>query len=202
MKSYVIYLPQYKASCEMADHALASSVKHGWSVELFAGVDGQQHSLANFGLRANRQDAKCRTMLERAGVQGCLLSHWQLWKKCIELDQPIGIFEHDVEFVAPCPNVEFEHVLKLEGFDRKKSRPGGEWYEGARAYCITPAGAWRLLDWIDQHGCLPADVQIAHDIVDIHLYYQPAVQQAKYAYGKDYKHTNSFTWNLENMERK
>lgn len=202
MKHHVIYLPAYRASREMANHAVESGINQGWDVELFEGVDGQQSNLNNYGIRANTDDAKCRAMMDRPGVQGCLLSHWLLWNICVKLNQPIGIFEHDIEFVAPCPDVEFEHVLKLEGFDRKKARPGGDWYEGARAYCITPAGASCLIDWISQNGCLPADVQIGHSIVDIQLYNQPAVQQAKYAYGKDYKHTNSFTWNLENMERK
>lgn len=201
MKHYVIYLPAYTASREMANHAVRTGREQGWDVELFEGVDGQQHNLGTFDLRTNIQDSKCRGMMERPGVQGCLISHWQLWNQCYNTNQPIGIFEHDIEFVKPYLPREFTHVLKLEGFDRKKARPAGEWYEGARAYLITPAGAEQLIKWIAEHGCLPADVQIGHGIVDIQLCNQQVVQQAKYAYGKDYKHTNSFTWNLENMEK-
>ena len=28
----------------------------------------------------------------------CFLSHYSLWKKCVELKEPIMILEHDVEF--------------------------------------------------------------------------------------------------------
>ena len=201
MKHYVIYLPAYRASQEMAQHAVSTGIALGWDVELFEGTDGQQHNLGTFDLHANTQDAKCRSMMSRPGVQGCFISHWQLWNQCCSTNQAIGIFEHDIEFVKPYLPVEFKHILKLEGFDRKKSRPGGEWYEGARAYYITPAAAQLLIEWVTANGCLPTDVQIAHDIVDIQLCNNQQVQQAKYAYGKDYKHTNSFTWNLENMEK-
>ena len=34
--------------------------------------------------------------LSRPGVIGCFYSHYNLWKKCIELEQPIMIFEDDV----------------------------------------------------------------------------------------------------------
>ena len=201
MKHYVIYLPAYRASREMANHALESGIELGWDVELFEGADGQQQDLGTFDLHANAQDAKCRDMMARPGVQGCFISHWQLWNQCYRSGQPIGIFEHDIEFVKPYEPVEFEHILKLEGFDRKKGRPAGEWYEGARAYFITPVAAELLIKWVAENGCLPTDVQIAHDIVNIQLCNNHQVQQAKYAYGKDYKHTNSFTWNLENMEK-
>jgi GR25 family glycosyltransferase involved in LPS biosynthesis len=37
------------------------------------------------------------------GVLGCFLSHYFLWKKCIELDQPIGVMEYDAIFIKPLP---------------------------------------------------------------------------------------------------
>jgi GR25 family glycosyltransferase involved in LPS biosynthesis len=41
---------------------------------------------------------------ENNGVLGCFLSHFLLWKKCVELDNPIGILEYDAIFIKPIPS--------------------------------------------------------------------------------------------------
>lgn len=198
MNSYVIYLPGYAHSVTMATHAVATGQAQGWNIELWTGVDG---SLVEWTLPICETDAKCRTMMQLPGVRGCFLSHWSLWNLCVDLDQPIGIFEHDIEFVGPPPdNVEFDHVFKLEGFLRKKSRPAGEWYEGARAYILQPQGARKLVSWVTANGALPADVAIGLDVVDIVLDQGQRITQHA-LYGKTDKREHSFTWNLENMER-
>lgn len=142
-------------------------------------------------------------MQERPGVRGCFLSHWQLWLHCVRLNEPIGIFEHDVLFEkSPSFENDFEHVLKLEGFDLKPSRPAGTWYEGARAYIITPAGAAKLIEWVRTNGCLPADVAIGNDVVNIVLEDNALVSLQLEHNNKQRKHTDSFTWNLDGMERR
>lgn len=197
MKNFIIYLPEYHTSVAMANRALSSAQQHGWSIELWAGINGNQVQWGE--IQPCDQDAKCRDMLQRPGVRGCFFSHWQLWNRCIQLDQPIGIFEHDVVFQAGPPTQHnFQHVLKLEGYLKKKPRPAGAWYEGARAYLLTPAGAKRLVDWISDNGALPADVAIGLDVVDIVLDSQERIVPHA-LYGKDLKRDKSFTWNLEEM---
>lgn len=179
----------------MAQTALESARKQGWNIDLYAGVDGAK---AEFNLAINAHDAKCRNMMTLPGVRGCFLSHWRLWNLCAETGSIIGVFEHDVEFLKAMPQQEFTHVLKLEGFLKKKPRPAGEWYEGARAYIITPAGAERLIEWVNSNGALPADVCIGLDVVDIQLC-DDGVIKTHELYGKTHKRDNSFTWNLEGM---
>jgi len=204
MKSYIIYLPQFETSTAWATHALATGLEHAWNVELFAGVDGRtvadNAGWARWGIGINGANAKCRDMMERPGVRGCFLSHYRLWQQCLELNQPIGIFEHDIEFLKPFSNKEFDHVLKLEGFNLKKSRPAGEWYEGARAYILKPDGAQRLIDWVQTNGAIPADVCIGLNVVDIVLQTDKLVRIAQQATDKWHKHKQSFTWNLEQQE--
>jgi GR25 family glycosyltransferase involved in LPS biosynthesis len=183
----------------MCNVAVSTADQHGWDVELFPGVNGLEKTIDDFGLFANTENAKCREAMKRPGVQGCFISHWLLWQHCVSLNEPVGIFEHDVEFLSsPTHYPDFDHVLKLEGFLKKKQRPAGEWYEGARAYFIKPAGAKQLLDWAAQNGALPADVAIGLDVVDITLDLSNKVQQ-HLLYGKTDKRENSFTWNLERM---
>jgi GR25 family glycosyltransferase involved in LPS biosynthesis len=200
MKSYIIYLPDFESSTQMASIAMNSAKQHGWDIELYEGVNGLKHGINDYDIVANEQDAKCRDAMKRPGVQGCLLSHWLLWKKCVQHHEVIGIFEHDVKFTKSFDDdTPFSDVLKLEGFDFKKPRPAGNWYEGTRGYLITPSGADKLLAWIKRHGCLPSDVQIGTDIVDIQLCKNQIITQQDQKPNKQLKREQSFTWNLGNI---
>lgn len=205
IKSYIIYLPSYCQSQTMANTALKTGKQHGWNVELFEGVDGSTVSVADllskWGLKINSDNRKCQKQMDtKPGVRGCFLSHWLLWHRCRNLDQTIGIFEHDVEFLKPYAAVDqFTDILKLvEGFDEKRPMPAGVWYEGTRGYLITPVGAKKLINWATINGCLPSDTAIGKDVVDIKLNFDHYVQLSQ-QYNKHDKHVNSFTWNLESM---
>ena len=41
------------------------------------------------------------------------LSHYSLWKKCIELDEEVIIFEHDAVLVDPIPNAPYTYVCNF-----------------------------------------------------------------------------------------
>lgn len=203
MKSYIIYLPQYKTSVDWANHALSSGLLHKWNIELFTGVDGRSVSdnkdWNQYNVTINRTDSKCAKLMDRSGVRGCFLSHYTLWQQCVKSNQPIGIFEHDIEFLKEPPNFNSTDLLKLEGFTLNKARPAGAWYEGARAYIITPAGAKKLINWIGANGCLPADVVIGDSVVKIDLDLDQRVRSINQPTSRKERHTNSFTWNLEGM---
>jgi len=190
----------------MANIALKSGRKHSWDIELFPGVDGtllKENDLKDiWNVKINQDSIKCRKMMKKPGVQGCFLSHWQLWKKCCEMNETIGIFEHDIEFLKPLEVLQpFTDVLKLEGFDLKKPRPAGPWYEGARGYLLTPSGANKLLVWVEKFGGITPDVLIGLDVVDITLQDNNTIKQQIDYNEKNSKHVDSFTWNLENMVR-
>jgi len=205
MKNYIIYLPEYPLSVEMAHHALQSAQQQGWDAELYRGIDGSTVSYQDFErlyqLTACAWDKKCATMIrEKSGVRGCFLSHWNLWNLCRNENREIGIFEHDVEFSqAPKLDLDFKHVLKLEGFHLHPTRPAGSWYEGARAYIIKPQGADRLIRWVQGNGCLPTDVNIGLNVVDIALSDDGSVKLQFDHNNKADKHNRSFTWNLGGM---
>lgn len=138
MKNFIIYLPTYKQSVLLAQRALTSAEKFNWDVELFQGVDGKLFDWGSTNLAINQENAKCRDMMSRPGVRGCFMSHYLLWKKCLEINEPIGIFEHDIEFNSvPNSFPPFNDVLKLEGFSKKKARPAGEWYEVTKTLINT-----------------------------------------------------------------
>ena len=43
-------------------------------------------------------------------VIACALSHFRLWKKCVELDEPIVILEHDARFIREFDLSDFDDV--------------------------------------------------------------------------------------------
>ena len=205
MNGFIIYLPMYEVSSESAEYTLKTGRSLGWSVELFPGVDGKTvatpESWGAYNISINADNKKCVKMLEKPGVRGCFLSHWKLWHKCIELNENIGVFEHDVEFLKPpLENFKVNDLLRLEGFEKQKPKAAGDWYEGSRGYLISPAGATKLINWVNKHGCLPADVNLGSNIINIELDNNELIRDRTIHNDRISKHTNSFTWNLENMK--
>ena len=95
MKSFVIYLPGHKKTEEHLPTLVESATKHHWDIELFPGFDGRSH---RFPYKIDQRYPKGADQFTRAGVRGCFMSHYALWKKCLELKEPIGIFESDIIF--------------------------------------------------------------------------------------------------------
>ena len=165
-KGYIIYLPDFDNSVQMATRALNTGIQFGWNVELYKGVNGLKTGLIDYKLKsANHKKAK--RLLERPGTQGCFLSQYLLWQKCHTENTPICIFEHDVVFKKPMGGYEDCDVYKFEGFNKAKPIPAGNWYEGARAYRITPTGAKKILDWVHTNGAMPADWMLCDGIVNM-----------------------------------
>ena len=185
-KGYIIYLPQFKTSVDMANRALSTGVYYGWNVELYEGVNGLDTNLQDYRLFPTNQSKKAKKLLQRPGTQGCFLSQFNLWNKCIELDEPICIFEHDVVFKKPIGEYIDCDVYKFEGFKKAKPIPAGNWYEGARAYRITPAGAKKIVNWVIANGAMPADWMLCDGIVDMQFdKYNKVTYETQVSFTKD-----------------
>lgn len=123
------------------------------------------------------------------GVRGCFHSHFRLWKQCIDLQEPIAIFEDDVKFFRGYQPVEFTDVLIVslgknsfynEPFKSFLENPQGEpkaipWKNfsmpGASGYMITPNAASNLVKFYRNYFA-PADSGMNKNIVhmDIHTH--------------------------------
>lgn len=125
--------------------------------------------------------------LSRPGVIGCFYSHYALWKKCVDLDQPIMIFEDDVKFYRNYEPVEFDGVLVLSlgkssymrdpqktYLENPSGKPGiKKWVNfsmpGASGYAITPDAAKGLIKFYRPYW-YPADNAINQFITPIYLH--------------------------------
>jgi len=185
MKGYIIYLPSYPNSVSMANRAMETGTMHGWNLELFEGVNGMKQGLADYNIKVY-EHKKAQRLLARPGTQGCFLSQYLLWQKCHTTNTPICIFEHDVVFKQPMGQYEDCDVYKFEGFNKAKPIPPGNWYEGARAYRITPTGAKKILDWVHANGAMPADWMLCDGIVDMRFdKYSKVTYKTEVSFTKD-----------------
>ena len=110
----------------------------------------------------------------RPGVVGCFYSHYALWQKCMDLQEPIMIFEDDVKFYREYSPVEWDDVLVLSlgksSFDDEpwktylENPPAQAWaatwknfsMPGASGYALKPAAAQKLVKFYAPYW-YPAD---------------------------------------------
>jgi GR25 family glycosyltransferase involved in LPS biosynthesis len=129
---------------------------------------------------------KDRGKLSRPGVIGCFYSHYNLWNKCSELDEPIMIFEDDVKFFRGWHPVEWDDVLILSlGKNSFMSDPQKSYLEnptgvpiarkwqnfsmpGASGYAIKPDAARALVKFYRPYW-YPADNAINQFVCNLQI---------------------------------
>lgn len=174
MKSYIIKLSDFSNSVQWAEHAYNSAKKHNWDIEYFEGINGLNYSLDNFGFKP-APIKKAERQFTKKGVVGCFLSHYLLWQKAIDLNQPICVLEHDVTIHQPFPNLTVTNYDVIRLAINKPAKPIsrlniGNWWAGAMAYIVTPLGATKIINFAKTKGALPADVALSANIVNTLLY--------------------------------
>jgi glycosyl transferase family 25 len=194
MKHYIIRLQGNTISEKYASECIEQAKKFNIDVEYFDAINGLEYQkhLEKLNIQPRHKFKK-----GRAGVYGCFLSHYYLWKRCIEDNIPIVVLEHDGYYIRPLPNnvLElFDDVLKLDEEDPyckaydcivREDKPliikkyynvtaksleknqTGNYMRGAYGYIIKPHAAKIIVDWIQINGFVPADQQIGDLLVDI-----------------------------------
>jgi hypothetical protein len=150
--------------------SLAQAQRHGWTVEVWPAVNGlavTPESWQAIGVQLLDRGA----IVKRPGARGCWFSHWGLWQRCVDLDEPLVILEHDAYLTDIWP----EHidltanVWKLhlpDGRGERVNTTTGEWSCGAWAYTITPPQARQLQAFSREHGAQAVDKQLGRAVID------------------------------------
>lgn len=124
---------------------------------------------------------------KQVGCAGCFASHYLLWKRCIELDEIIGIFEYDARQVRVMPkHLEFENLLHLGAWHPIREEDNAVLINGGRgihdytgynrwgfknvmmgmqSYLLKPHAAKILVEMAKEKGWLPCDRFVSTDIV-------------------------------------
>ena len=193
MKSFIIHLPLINSSLESAIETKKALHKIKIDAELFEGTYGKdaeslftkENRQVKFIEGVNLQTGK----ILYPGVKGCFYSHYRLWKKCSELNEPIMIFEDDVLVINNYKEINFQEILILSiNYDWVVSDPWKKFLEekntlttaqaytsrfmpGASGYIIKPHAASKLLE-IYKDSYLPTDVAINSEICKLEIHPQ------------------------------
>jgi hypothetical protein len=170
-KTFVIAIKGHPISEAQLKDCLDSAKKFNWNVETFWGIDGRK--ITNDTWQDNQiQPRLDKPTMSRCGVQGCFLSHWTLWKKCIELNEPIIILEHDAIIQSFWRPLELSLALiKLHrpyvGKKLKIDPDTGEWTKSGHAYCISVDHANILVSQTKKLGAIEVDILMGTKIIPV-----------------------------------
>lgn len=110
MKSFCVYTPPLKNSSALSDRTVLSGKQFGVKVEKVESInpDNLQQTVKELDLFLKYTPVKSTvTDFEKlTAPQGRIcngVTHYMLYLKCIEEDQPYMILEHDAYFVSPPP---------------------------------------------------------------------------------------------------
>jgi len=189
MKSFHIILKDHKLGEELGNKNIAIAKQFGLDANLFEAVPGNDCS------HLFKQHKVRPPHTRKLGHHGCFMSHFLLWKKCIELNETIVILEHDGVFLRTLPdNIEdnFLDICRLDsccawkdsyeddiqavldnpiGYFKPdtvyKEKAFGNFYIGQYGYLIKPQAAEKLVKRAKQIGAHAVDMFIGTQVVDI-----------------------------------
>lgn len=189
MKSFHIILKEHKLGRELGSKNIAIAKQFGLDAHTFDAIPGNdcQHLFKQHKVRPPQTN--------KLGHHGCFMSHFLLWKKCIELDETIAILEHDGVFLRSLPediDKNFIDICRLDSCihwkdtyedeltlaaDRPisyfkpetvyKEKGFGNFYIGQYGYLIKPYAAEKLVVRAKKIGAHAVDMFISTNTVDI-----------------------------------
>ena len=195
MKAYVITLRNNAYSRFSSLRCIISARRHDLRVRRFYGVDKyhaknvmREHGLKWTWAKNNTETVKDPVTKLRQHPYGklepkigCAMSHYLLWQRCTELQEPILILEHDAVFMRPLPDVQFNGICQINDprgatphgaawSDSMAKRGDGIWPKtlvmprgqpdglaGNSAYMLTPWAAAELMAAFKEYGVWPND---------------------------------------------
>lgn len=120
--SFIITMQGEPISELLAEECQVSAKKFDIQTEFFPATHGKDVNVEWY--KHNLKDFKFNQRIKKLnpGIVGCLISHLRLWKKCIEMKEPILILEHDAVVIRNIPqNIldKFEDVCHLDWLSRR-----------------------------------------------------------------------------------
>ena len=198
MKAYIIG----DENCEKSSRAMTACIRTATiPVERFQQVsasDITEEELKQYSYPIGNRSILCKKsnlVLHGRGYGNnikakiaCTRSHMDLWNRCLELNEPIMILEHDALFTRFFEPFDFEGDIlglndprgatrKSKVFHDKVSSKEGisdcpmvdyqnvpQGLAGNSAYIIKPSGAKHLLNLIDEYGFWPNDAIMCNQL--------------------------------------
>lgn len=196
MKSFIICLSKIEASLNTATNLKTQLELLGHEAELFEGTYGNDavtmmeeegRQLHPYGIKGPLEPTSSNVIkLLAPGVKGCFYSHYRLWQKCVELNEPILIFEDDIVIKRPFLDVFWRDVLVvaighptksarfMDNLENPQGNPSAQEYKlssmpGCCGYAIKPHAAKILLNTY-RKTYLPADNAINRNVLTMQIH--------------------------------
>ena len=121
MKAFIIYLEPIDHNKTIANQAMDAAKLHNIDAVLYQGVHGKYDAptkLMQYNLKLTQH--KNRNLTD--GEIGCLLSHYELWQKCVDLNEPIMILEPDGIVIRSLPDNILENFSEVLHLDPVRSK--------------------------------------------------------------------------------
>lgn len=187
MKAFVIAIDGHEKSQAAADRCILSGKRNGIEVEKWSAYtpDHDPITLAgHMGIDTRRFD---EIYSRQDNCIAAFLSHHSLWKECVELNEPIAIFEHDAVIHDMLPIVNVEGVINIGqpsyGKYKQPSHLGigplttKEYFPGAHAYIVTPRAAIGLIGSAKANA-RPTDVFLHNNLFTFLYEHYPFIARA------------------------
>lgn len=121
MKAFIIYVKGNKTSEEYANKALDSfNSNNGWEPTLFEGIKlstlsywEEQYPLQMKKLSRVASFRRRQTKTKYNTKKCCSMNHYRLFQKCVEINEPIAVIEHDSHCTGNWLDIDFDDVLIL-----------------------------------------------------------------------------------------
>jgi len=153
MKSFVIILQESEHSRTVGKDTIAAANKFGIYPEVHNGVLG--YNSAELFRKYGITRFLTYDLIDNPGHQGCFLSHFEVWMKCVKLNEPVLVLEHDGIMIRELPEDildKFDGVLKLDPLD-VYNKEGVEAYQSqVEASLSEPVEVWHQPARASWHG--------------------------------------------------
>jgi GR25 family glycosyltransferase involved in LPS biosynthesis len=172
-KAYVITIEGLKQSEAAAERCIASAQRQGLEVYKHYGITPKDDPEAIMAVEGIPADGFREVYSYLESCLSAFLSHYSLWKKCVQDNCQYIIFEHDailvdvLDFFAPfdkCMNIGAPSYGKYVTPSHLGVGPltSKQYFPGAHAYRLKPAGAKLLIEQAKQFA-MPTDVFLHTD---------------------------------------
>lgn len=169
MKSFVITIASLPESNSCADRCIESANKFGINpikYDAFTPKDdpisfAQQNNINTKRFEKNAYSRYLNSL-------SCFISHFLLWKKCVEQNETILILEHDAVFERKLPDIDISMLVSFGKpsygkFNTKQSEGlyplfSKRYLPGAHCYAVTPKAASKLIKYVTDAE--PTDVYL------------------------------------------
>lgn len=157
MRTVCIYTSQHSESSSLADRCLQSGMKFGYRVEKYPAVYWKEidHFLDKLNLKpkytpilktAQTTKTTCPATRMANGI-----THYMLYKECVDSNKPICILEHDAYFVGNLPKPINCGVIQISSHKNGQASKN-DWFNCSRARKMKYYASNIKINWSDDKG--------------------------------------------------